>query len=112
MFSTRLATCVSSRGRPRHAYPDRPSAEDGARHAHSRYDSRMVPYHCDRCGSWHLCPAHRHTPSRECHPCAKQAYLSEDSAMRRAAILAHERGTRLRVYQCPCGEGWHLTSKF
>src|SRR3954468_4392193 len=105
MCSTKSTACVSRRGTPRLAYSDRSSAEDGARLALLRYGSRMVPYHCDACGSWHLCPADRHTPNYYCQACDKQAYESEDSAQRRAEILAQERGTWLRVYECQFGEG-------
>lgn len=111
MYSTITDACVSRRGKPRRAFPDRPSAEEGARHALAAYGNRMVPYRCDRCGAWHLCPADRHTPSHHCYSCSKQAYDSEEAAERRAHILEQERGTWLRVYVCPHGEGWHLTSR-
>lgn len=102
--------CVTRRGTPRRAYPNRLAAEEGARHALSAYGNRMVPYWCNRCGSWHLCPADRHTPSHPCCSCSKQAYESEDAAELRANILARERRVFLRVYECPYGEGSHLTS--
>lgn len=110
MFSTEPSNCLNSGGKPRRAYPDYCAAEEGACHALAAYDNRMVPYHCKHCGSWHLCPADRHTPNHYCQSCSKQAYNSEDAAKRRARILEQERGTRLRVYECPHGEGWHLTS--
>ena len=110
MFNINSSTCVNSRGKPRRVYPDRSSAEEGAGYALSAYGNRMVPYRCCHCSSWHLCPTGRHTPSFYCSACSKQAYESEDAAERRARILEQERGTRLRVYECPHGEGWHLTS--
>ena len=110
MFNTKPKTCVSYRGTPRRAYPNRSSAEEGARLVLSAYGNRMVSYHCDHCGSWHLCPADRHTPSHHCSACSKMAYDSEEAAERRAQILGQERGTWLRVYECRFGEGWHLTS--
>jgi hypothetical protein len=110
MFNTKPSTCVSSLGKPRRAYPDRSSADDGACHALSAHGNRMMPYRCTHCGSWHLCPTDRHTPSYYSSVCSKQVYDSEDAAFRRARILKQERGTRLRVYECPYGEGWHLTS--
>ena len=110
MLNTTPSTCVGSRGKPRRAYLDRSSADDGACHVLSVYGERMVPYRCMQCGSWHLCPTDRHTPSYYSYTCSKQVYESEDAAFRRARILEQERGTRLRVYVCPYGEGWHLTS--
>ena len=112
MHNTTSPACVSRRGTPRRAYPDRCSAEEGARHALSAYGNRMVPYRCHRCVFWHLCPADRHTPGQHCSACAKQAYNSEQAAKRRAYILEQERGTSLRVYECPHGHGWHLTSRW
>lgn len=110
MFNTTSFTCVGLRGKPRRAYPDRSSADDGASHVLAVYGKRMVPYRCNRCDLWHLCPIDRHTPSYYSNTCSKQVYDSEDAAFRRARILAQERGTRLRVYVFPYGEGWHLTS--
>jgi hypothetical protein len=110
MFNNSI--CLNARGKPRRAYPNKQSAEEGARHALETYRNPMVPYHCDKCGSWHLCPANRHTPGHHCYDCSKQAYASESAAERRSLILERERGILLRVYECPCGEGWHLTSKF
>lgn len=109
MFSTKSSTCVNSRGRPRRAYPDRATAEDGAHYALVAYGHRMVPYRCDMCGLWHLCPADRHTPGHFCWACSKQAYHSSNAAELRANILRKEKGIQLRVYECPYGEGWHLT---
>jgi hypothetical protein len=60
---------------------------------------------------------HRRTPCHTCPHCTdshgqpKQAYESEDAAERRAEIILEERGVDLRVYECPYGEGWHLTSR-
>lgn len=110
MFATTSSTCVSRRGTPRRAYPDRVSAEASANQALSAYGSCMVAYICALCGSWHLSPVDRHTPSHHCCACSKLAYESKDAAERRAWILGRERGVRLRVYECPHGEGWHLTS--
>lgn len=110
MHSTKPTPCVNRRGKPRRAYPNRASAEEGAQYVLHCYGNRMVPYRCDRCRDWHLCPAERHTPGHHCHSCSKQAYESEEAAERRAEILATERGVWLRVYECPHYEGWHLTS--
>mgnify|MGYP005754103013 FL=1 len=112
MFSNPYSTeCLNKEGKPRRSYLDRESASEGAHYALETYGNRMVPYHCDRCNWWHLCPAERHTPGHRCHDCGKQAYDSEGAAERRAYILGQEQGTSLRVYQCPYGSGWHLTSR-
>lgn len=103
--------CLSSQGKPRRAYLNHQWAEQGARYALNTYGNRMVPYHCDQCGSWHLCAANRHTPGHYCQYCSKQAYVSENAAELRASILGQEKGSLLRVYECPHSDGWHLTSK-
>lgn len=105
------SVCLNAQGKPRRAYVNHQRAEDGACHALNTYGNRMVPYHCKQCGSWHLCPANRHTPGHYCHGCLKQAYVSENAAELRASILEQERGPLLRVYECPYNEGWHLTSR-
>jgi|JI8StandDraft_1071087.scaffolds.fasta_scaffold522269_1 hypothetical protein len=111
MFKIDSSACVNRDGKPRRAYPDREAAEYGANEALWSYGNEMVPYRCDSCGAWHLCPATRHTPGHHCCYCSKQAYSSMEAAERRARILGDERGTQLRVYECPYGEGWHLTSR-
>ena len=103
--------CMSRRDTPLRAFPDRASADEAARYALATYGNRMVPYRCDRCGFWHLCPADRHTPSHECTTCSKRSYETEEGAKRRAAIIEAGQGVCLRVYACPYGDGWHLTSR-
>lgn len=110
MFSTSSTSCLNRLGKPLRAYPDRATADEAARHADAAYGHRMVPYRCGRCREWHLCPENRHTPSRECHWCEKRAYETDAHAERRSKILREEQGVELRVYECPHGEGWHLTS--
>lgn len=90
-------------------------AQAGADHAQARYGSASVSYPCHRCGLWHLAPRDRQTPSTPCSYCQgadgkpKDAYDTAQNAERRADILYRERGVSLRVYECPHGQGWHLT---
>ena len=102
-------TCMSRAGKPLSAYTNRSAAEDAATHAKHSYGRSVVPYRCDCCASWHLCPADRHTPNHACWQCSKRAYHSKSAAELRARILAREKHAFLRVYECPVGEGWHLT---
>lgn len=103
--------CISRGGTPLRAFHDKCSALAAASYATGRYGREMVPYRCDRCSAWHLCPADRHTPSHDCFACPKRSYETEGAAERRAAILEGEQGVWLRVYPCPHGDGWHLTSR-
>lgn len=111
MFNDHNTNCVNRQGKPRRSFLERQSAAEGARYVLEVYGHSMEPYRCHRCGSWHLSPAERHTPCHYCHDCDKQAYNSEVSAERQALILEREQGILLRVYECPYGEGWHLTSR-
>lgn len=103
--------CLSSRGAPLRSFTSRASAEETAAYVLETHGRRTVPYSCKRCRRWHLCPAERYTPNRPCDACGKKAYETEEGASRRARLIERERGTSLRVYLCPYGSGWHLTSK-
>ena len=49
-----------------------------------------------------------------CHGCdgkAKDVYKTEFDAQQRARHIRLTRGTSLRVYPCPSGNGWHLTKE-
>ncbi len=41
----------------------------------------------------------------------KRSYTSEAEAKSTAAFIEDKRNVRLRVYACPWGDGWHLTSQ-
>lgn len=108
--------CTSARtGKPLCTYQCRFSAQQAADQARINFGRAMVPYQCDRCNHWHLCPEDRHTPSEPCHYCTsgegkpKQLYSSENDAQKRADCLRMERGIVLYVYECPRQRGWHLT---
>ena len=113
------ATACTSRktGKPVRRYDDRASAEAGARTVAQTWGDAMVPYACGRCGGWHLSPAARQTPCHTCRHCTdgsgrtKQSYATEAAARQRAKILEREKRVQLRVYRCPHGDGWHLTSR-
>ena len=111
-------TCFGkASGEPLTEYDTEADADAGARHAQALHGCELVPYRCDRCDRWHLCPADRHTPATRCFSCSgsdgrpKARYESRSAAQKRADILYRERGVSLRVYQCPTGRGWHLTKK-
>ena len=48
-----------------------------------------------------------------CPWCGKVSHSTKATALisvRRRQDRRNPRGTRLRVYRCPAGQGWHLTS--
>ena len=48
----------------------------------------------------------------KCKRCKKNSYRSEHEAYRiLLAAVEQRQGTGLRVYCCPVGRGWHLTSQ-
>ena len=104
-------------GTPLHSYPSQCEAEEASVYVFNKHNKQMKPYKCSHCGTWHLAPLNRHTPSDTCSFCldsngrAKELYRTEHDALRRAEILLDERGVRLRVYECPHQAGWHLTSR-
>jgi hypothetical protein len=46
-----------------------------------------------------------------CERCGKRTYPTLRQAYRSALVCLRLRGGGLRVYHCPNGAGWHLTSK-
>lgn len=107
--------CISPKtGRARKSYSSEACAIEAARYMPDSY-GEQVPVQCDSCGEWHLTPASRNTPGKTCEYCtdgdgnSKQLYFSREGAMKRAKIIANERGLHLEVYRCPHENGWHLT---
>lgn len=107
--------CISPKtGRARKSYSSEACANDAVRCMADSY-GQQVAVQCDFCGEWHLTPASRHTPSKICGYCtdgdgnSKQLYFSREGAMKRAKIIANERGLHLELYRCPHEDGWHLT---
>lgn len=108
--------CTSTRtGEPLKSYQYHSAAQHGADHAKIYYGHSMVPYQCDRCDYWHLCPEERHTPSETCSYCTssagkpKQLYATYEAAKKRADCLWQENRVKLDVYECRYQFGWHLT---
>ena len=117
-MSWKSATCIGrTSGKPLTAYGCRWEAKEAAEWVRERYGQENVPYHCQRCGEWHLGRADRRTPSHACGDCrgrdgrSKATYRSEEEADRRAQILLSEQNVDLRAYRCPHGDGWHLTKE-
>ncbi len=118
------STCFKKSKKPLMAYVCAADAQQEAGRLKDRYQRDMAPYVCTVCGFWHL--AHRPKPKPKprpqlyrCHYCQgkngedKITYPSEDFAERRAEYLCDVQRLYfgLRAYECPHGEGWHLTSR-
>ncbi len=110
-MSFKSATCSGRTGEPLTEYNSEYEAQQGADYANIDYGANFIPYRCHTCGLWHLSPKNRQTPSIICGICGKNLYKTKKDAEKRAAILKKEQGARLRVYRCPCNDGWHLTKK-
>lgn len=48
---------------------------------------------------------------RTCNTNMKHSYPTRARALNGAALIAKNRGNRLRVYKCPGCRMWHLTSR-
>jgi hypothetical protein len=98
-------------------YDTEREATEGAAFIKKKHKRTLVPYLCGRRSLWHLAPIGRQTPSTTCNSCVggdglpKEAYQTQDTAQKRANILRKERSVLLQVYECPRGNGWHLTKK-
>jgi len=109
-------TCYNTRnGQPLHTYFSEGEALDGADYVKKKYGSVQEPYHCEKCGQWHLSPKDRQTPSKACVCCMgsagtlKDLYETKEAAQARAKIIERERGITLTIYKCPHQNGYHLT---
>ncbi len=108
-------SCFRKDGKPRSVYSSLVEAKRAANHEKSVRGVELVPYKCDDCGKYHICPKDRVTPSKTCPHCIdgngkrKELYESREAACRRAAIIYKTRGTRLKVYPCDYKQGYHLT---
>lgn len=111
----RSSTCCSrGTGKPLMAYPSEYEADQQAQYSARIYQTQLEPYKCDRCRYWHLAP--RVERFEYCYRCVgrnrqpKLSYPSEEAAEDNAERIPTS--ARLRAYPCPCGDGWHLTSKW
>lgn len=110
----RSSTCCSRRtGKPLMTYSSQREAAQQAQYSARAYQTYLEPYQCQHCNSWHLAP--RVPRFEHCDWCVGQnrqpklTYPSEEIAVDQADRILSS--TRLRVYECPRGVGWHLTSK-
>jgi len=115
VISYKSETCFKKNGEPLVSYSSEYEAKEGATYVKMKYGSEQEPYHCSKCGEWHLSPKEHHTPSRMCsckdaNGNPKQLYETKEAAERRAQIIEAERGIRLTTYMCHYQNGYHLTS--
>lgn len=105
-------TCLSRHGEPLAVYDSEYQAREAVRNIGGR---KLLPYHCNACGLWHLSPKDRNTPSSNACACIdgngkpKRLYDSRTAAERRASIIYRQSAVFLDIYRCPEGGGWHLT---
>ena len=115
--ATKSAHCLGAvSGEPLLTFSSEQDALDSAAYLRARNGLRMSPYRCSGCGSWHLTPRERQTPSVKCACISangepKALFPRRIDAQRRADILRRERGVHLGVYECEFGLGYHLTRR-
>ncbi|NMP16526.1 hypothetical protein [Thalassotalea sp. Y01] len=109
-------TCKTRNGKDKACYDNELAAQEAVEYVLAVHQNHVTPYYCNKCDSWHLSPANRHTPCHDCNFCighlgdVKKSYHTENAAELRASIIEKEQNKYLRVYECPYGDGWHLTS--
>lgn len=100
------------------AYASEAEAMKQAHYALAKYQNDQAPYQCQECNLWHLAPKKRRTSFELCAYCQgrdrnyKLSYPDEYTAEEHAERLSMTTHARLRPYECPHGEAWHLTSRF
>lgn len=114
----RSTTCSSKKtGKPVMAYLTKAEAAKQAHYTQASHKIDLDAYQCKKCNLWHLAPKRLSISFNECWHCQgrdgrfKVTYPSEDIANERAEILGSKAYVHLRPYECPHGEGWHLTSR-
>lgn len=78
----------------------------------------LYPYRCERCGLWHLAPTtsrinvlHKACRCEDSFGKSKNLYLSREDAEKAKRKRESEGAGQLYIYECPCGDGYHLTHK-
>jgi hypothetical protein len=100
------------------AYASETEALQQAHYTLVKYQNDLTPYQCRECNQWHLAPKKKRINFEPCAYCLgrqgnyKLTYPDEHIAEVRAERLSMTTLSRLRPYECPHGEGWHLTSSF
>lgn len=110
-------TCFSHTGEPLSEFSSESEAQKSADYENSRKQNvHFVPYKCEKCGLWHLKPQEFFVKKLSTR-CAcvdsngheKDAYPTREEAQKMADIRSKD-GVHLTVYECPEGNGYHLTS--
>lgn len=111
-------TCFSKNtNAPLSVYNTEAEAQQSANYQ-CRNGRSLYPYRCTRCGLWHLAPqASRINVLHNVCDCEdsvgdhKDLYMSREDAEKARCKRESEGAGRLYIYQCPHGEGFHLTHK-
>ena len=110
------STCFSRTGNPLTEYDTVDEAQSSADYENGRNGCDLVPYQCQKCEKFHLKPreffVQKLTTLCSCSGIkgnGKDAYPTRADAEKMAGIRA-KAGVRLSVYECPEGNGYHLTS--
>lgn len=110
-------TCFSKTTKnPLSVYTTEAEAQQSANYQHYENGRSLYPYHCVRCGLWHLAPTETrinvlHNACSCIDSCGKHKdlYLSREDAEKAKSKCGSERGYRLYIYECPRKNGFHLT---
>lgn len=112
-------TCFSKTTKnPLSVYTTEAEAQQSADYQRYENGRSLYPYHCERCGLWHLAPtASRINVLRNACSCAdscgrhKDLYLSYEDALKAKTKRESEGACPLYIYPCETRSGYHLTHK-
>lgn len=107
-------TCFSKTGNPLSAYNSLAEAQRSANYQSS--ENKFTPYYCNTCGKYHLKPTEyfckKKNSTCDCRDHQgnkKDTYETRYDAEKMVKIRG-QAGITLYVYECPQGNGFHLTS--
>ena len=116
-ISHKSESCMSKSGNPLSEYRNLKKAQESAAYQYAQNGQSFTPYLCQKCGFYHLKPTEFycvHTSGicscTDHNGNKKSAYATAEDAEKMARIRAAS-GIQLYVYNCPSGNGFHLTSR-
>ena len=112
------STCFNKLGKPLSEFLTEAAAQESADYERSARGVSLYPYQCNRCGLWHLAPQESRVAFKK-YAClcldslgkSTRLYATREDAEKARISSEEARGIALTVYECPEGDGWHLTHR-
>ncbi len=112
-------SCISAYiGKPRSCYETYEQAQNSADYMKTVKRVDFYPYKCNQCGYYHLALKKDKINFRESgcfctdsNGNRKNLYATYKDALKAKSKAEAKRNVELEIYECPEGEGWHLTHR-